>query len=205
MESFKYLGSTKNSDASCTTDIKIRIAIAKKRMVDLHVLWNDRNISTGLKIKLVKTLVWSALLYGAESWTLLKADENRIMAAEMWFWRRMLKISWKDKRTNLSVLQELNTERDLLGKVARLKMGYFGHILRGSGSPLAAQIIESQVEGKRKRADRESSGLITSKNGQVSHTQKLKDYAQDRNNWRKTTRRCADVVANRQQLTAAAR
>ena len=91
VESFKYLGSTKNSDASCTSDIQIRIAIAKKRMVDLHVLWNDRNISTGMKIKLVKTLVWSALLYGAESWTLLKADENRIMAAEMWFWRKMLK------------------------------------------------------------------------------------------------------------------
>lgn len=105
MESFKYLGSTKNSNASCTNDIKIRIAIAKKRMVDLHVLWNDRNISTGLKIKLVKTLVWSALLYGAESWTLLKADDNRIMAAEMWFWRKMLKISRKDKRTNLGVLQ----------------------------------------------------------------------------------------------------
>ena len=205
VESFKYLGSTKNSDASCTTDIKIRIAIAKKRMVDLHVLWNDRNISTGLKIKLVKTLVWSALLYGAESWTLLKADENRIMAAEMWFWRRMLKISWKDKRTNLSVLQELNTERDLLGKVARLKMGYFGHILRGSGSPLAAQIIESQVEGKRKRGRQRKQWYDNIKEWTGLTYSEAKRLAQDRNKWRKTTRRCADVVANRQQLTAATR
>jgi len=90
--------------------------------------------------EMVKTLVWSVLLYGAEGWTLLKSDENRIMATEMWFWRKMLNISWKEKRTNLSILRELNIERELLGKVIKLKLGYFGHILRGSGSPLAFQI-----------------------------------------------------------------
>ena len=114
VESFKYLGSIKTSTANCTNDIKARIAIAKKKMVDLHDVWNDKNIRKDLKMKLVKTLVWSALLYGAESWTLRKADENIIMAAEMWFWRRMLNISWKNKRTNDSILQELNTNRELL-------------------------------------------------------------------------------------------
>ena len=104
-------------------------------MIDLQVIWNDTNLSIQLKMKLVKTLIWSALVYGAESWTLFKADVNRIMAAEMWFWRRMLNINWKQKRTNASVLLELGTERQLLGKVISLKMGYFGHTVRGSGSP----------------------------------------------------------------------
>ena len=134
VDHFKYLGSTKYNDVNCSNDIKSRIiAIAKKRMIDLQVLWNDRNLSMPLKMKLVKTLVWSALAYGAESWTLCKADESRIMAAEMWFWRRMLNISWKQKRTNASILCELDTERQLLGKIISLKLGYFGHILRGSG------------------------------------------------------------------------
>ena len=151
VDRFKYLGSTKTANANCSNDIKSRIAIAKKRMIDLQVIWNDTNLSIQLKMKLVKTLVWSALLYGAESWTLFKADVNRIMAAEMWFfWRRMLNINWKQKRTNANVLLELGTERQLLGKVISLKMGYFGHTVRGSGSPLALDIIEGKVEGKRK-------------------------------------------------------
>ena len=111
VDHFKYLGSTKNNNANCSEDIKARISTAKKRMIDLQVLWNDRNLSMALKMKLVKTLVWSALVYGAESWTLCKADESRITAAEMWFWSRMLNISWKQRRTNASILCELDTER----------------------------------------------------------------------------------------------
>ena len=137
VDSFKYLGSTKTTTANCTKDIKCRIAIAKRRMIELQDLWNDRNLSIQLKMRLVRTLVWSALVYGAEAWTLCKADENRILAAEMWLWRRMLKISWKEKRTNASILSELNIKRELLGKIVTLKMSYFGHILRGSGSQIA--------------------------------------------------------------------
>ena len=124
-----------------------------------------------LKMKLVKTLVWSALVYGAESWTLCKADESRILACEMWFWRRMLNISmisWKQNGINASILCELDTERQLLGKIINLKLGYFGHILRGNGSTLTLGIIEGKVEGKRKRrVDRRRPGLTTFKCGQV--------------------------------------
>ena len=108
MDSFKYLGSTETAAANCTSDIKSKVtAIAKRKMVELQDLWNDSNLPFQLKVKLVKTLVWSALVYGAEVWTLYKADKNRIMAPEMWFWRRLLKISWKKMRNNTSVLDEL--------------------------------------------------------------------------------------------------
>ena len=192
VDHFKYLGSTKYNNANCSRDIKSRIAIAKKRMIDLQVLWNDRNLSMPLKMKLVKTLVWSALIYGAESWTLCKADESRIMAAEMWFWRRMLNISWKQKRTNASILCELNTERQLLGKIISLKLGYFGHILRGSGSPLTLGIIEGKVEGKRKRDRQKKNWFDNIREWTGFNYVQAKRAAQDRTE-------SADVVANRQK------
>ena len=104
---FKYIGSVKTANVNCTADIKARIGMAKGRMMELQDLWNDRNLSTVLKMKLVKILVWSVLLYGLEGWTMTKADENRVLAAEMWFWRRMMNISWKEKRTNRSILEKL--------------------------------------------------------------------------------------------------
>ena len=116
------MGSTKTATAACSGDIKSRIAIAKRRMIELQDIWNDRNLSKDLKVRLVKALVWSALIYGAEAWTLFKSDENRIMAAEMWIWRRMLGISWKEKRTNASILSELDVKKELLGKVMTLKL-----------------------------------------------------------------------------------
>ena len=152
VDHFKYLGSTKYNNAQSSKYIKSRIAIAKKRMIDPQVLWNDRNCSMPLKMKLVKTIVWSALVYGAESCTLCKADESRIMAAEMWIWRRMINISWKQNRTNASILCELDTERKLFGKIISLKLGYFGHILRGSGSPLTLGIIEGKVYRRERKA-----------------------------------------------------
>ena len=150
VQSFKYLGSTKTRTAACSGDIKSRIEIAKRRMIELQDIWNDRNLSKDLKVRLVKDVVWSALIYGAEAWTLFKSDENMIMAAEMWIWRRMLGVSWKEKRTNASILSELDVQKELLGKIMT-QLTFLGHIMRGSGSPLTRHIVEGMVEGKRKR------------------------------------------------------
>ena len=84
------------------------------------------------------------------------------MAAEMWIWRRMLGVRSKEKRTNASILSELDVQKELLGKILTLELAYFGHIIRGSGSPLNLTIVEGMVEGKRKRADRRNNGLTTS-------------------------------------------
>ena len=92
-------------------------------MIALQDIWNDRNLSKDLKVRLVKALVWSALIYGTEAWTLFKSDENRIMAAEMWIWRRMLGVSWKEKRTNASILSELDVKKGIAGKDNDSKTG----------------------------------------------------------------------------------
>ena len=121
VESFKYLGSQRRQLQQLAQEIKSRIAIAKRRMIELQDIWNDRNLSKDL------------------------------MTAEMWIWRRMLGVSWKEKRTNASILSELDVKQELLGKVMTLKLAYFGHIMRSSGSSLTLQIVEGMVEGKRKR------------------------------------------------------
>ncbi len=105
----------------------------------------DRNLTTALKITLVKILVRSVLLYGLEGWTLSKADETCVLAAEMWFWRGLLNISLKDKRTNRSILEELGVQRQLLGELGKRKLTYIGHIIRGSG------ISTSDNRGKGRR------------------------------------------------------
>ena len=89
--------------------------MAKRRMCELTTLWKDRSIPVALKMRLVKTLVWTVLSYGAEAWTLKVREERNITSMEMWLWRRMLRISWMEKRTDNSVLQELEIKRELLG------------------------------------------------------------------------------------------
>ena len=205
VESFKYLGSTKTATAACSGDIKSRIAIAKRRMIELQDIWNDRNLSKDLKVRLVKALVWSALIYGAEAWTLFKSDENRIMAAEMWICRRMLGVSWKEKRTNASILSELDVKKELLGKIMTLKLAYFGHIMRGSGSPLTLQIVEGMVEGKRKRGRQKKQWFDNIREWTGLSYMRAKRSAQNRSAWRRTIKRCAEGGRQSSGVTAAAR
>ena len=96
-------------------------------MLELVPIWKDRGMRQDLKVKLVRALVWTVLTYGAEGWTLWKADEKRIQAAEMWIYRRMLRISWKERRTNERVMLQLNTTRQPLGFVLHRKLSYLGH------------------------------------------------------------------------------
>ena len=130
-------------------DTRSRIGIAKKRMLDLVPIWKDRGINKDLKMKLVRSLVWTVLT-GAEGWTRKKADEKRIESAEMWIYRRMLRVSWTEHRTDESILLELNTTRQLLGFVVRRKLSYFGHTMRDGGCELVKCVIQGKVSGKRR-------------------------------------------------------
>lgn len=199
VESFKYLGSLKSATADCTPDIKARIGNAKGKMMQLENIWKDRNLSTPLKLQILKALIWSVLLYGAEGWTLKKADENRINAAEMWLYRRLLRVSWKEKRTNESILQELGVERQLLSLVAKAKIGYYGHIARGSGSPLALLTIEGKVEGKRRRGRQRKQWFDNIKEWTNLEINRAKRLAQDRTTWKSATAVWCREVANRHE------
>ena len=146
---FTYLGSNKTSNGDCKPDISRRIGMAKRKMIDLRNLWKDKDLSNQLKIKIMKTLVWTTITYGAEGWTLRADEKKKIQAAEMWCYRRLANVTWKEKRSNKSILEELNAERELLGLVVKRKLTYFGHMSRNKNLNITKVIVQGKPEGKR--------------------------------------------------------
>ena len=148
VKSFKYLGHTLTDDGRCETEIKCRIAQAKEAFGRRKELLT-KSLRKTTKIKIVKTLVWTTLLYGSETWTLRKEDIRKLEALEMWLWRRMEKISWTYKITNEEVLERVGTDRQLINALRNRKKSWIGHVLRGDG--LLKEVIEGRMEGKRIR------------------------------------------------------
>ena len=102
-----------------------------------------------IRKRMVKTLIWPVALYGCETWSLRKKEVDRLQAFEMWIWRRMEKISWKDKKTNVEVLDLVREERNLVDTILKRKKNWIGHIVRGEG--LLKTVMEGRMEGKRGR------------------------------------------------------
>ena len=148
VKSFCYLGSMITTDAKCHSDIKRRIALGKDAFMKRGELMRG-GLSKNLKKRLVKTLVWSVVLYGSETWTLRKEDIKRLEAWEMWIWRRMEKVSWTEHMTNEEVLQRVEEKRSLITTLRERQKNWIGHILRGDS--LLREIIEGRMEGKRTR------------------------------------------------------
>jgi len=113
VKSFKYLGSTMTEDGRCETEIKVRIALAKEAFSKRRELLT-KSFRKEVKKKIVKTLVWSTLPYGSETWTLRKEDIRRLEAVEMWIWRRMEGVSWMDRITNEEILNKVGEKRQLI-------------------------------------------------------------------------------------------
>ena len=149
VQQFKYLGYIITSDAKCTTEIKRRIAIAKDCFNKMSPILKNRNISMTTKIRVLKGYVWSTLLYGCECWTITKDNENKLEAAEMWFLRRLLRISWKEKKSNEVVLKEAGVGRSLIRTIRKRQMQFLGHLNRHKG--LEHLALTGKLEGKRGR------------------------------------------------------
>jgi hypothetical protein len=148
VESFRYLGHTMTDDGRCEKEINSRIAQAKDAFGERKELLT-KSLEKSTKVKIVKTLVWSTLLYGSETWTLKKEDIRKLEALEMWLWRRMEKISWTDKVSNVEVLGRVGVERELINMLRSRKKSWIGHVLRGDG--LLKEVIEGRMEGSKPR------------------------------------------------------
>jgi len=185
--SSKFLGSYKSADGDCTNEIKRHIAMVRQKAVELTTIWKDKNVTSALKIRVMKSMVWAVFQYGLEGWTLKKSNRNRIESFEMLCWRNMLGISWKEHRTNISILDEIGLERELMGKVAQMKLQYFGHVTRGSAGNLALSFLEGRVDGLRHqgRPKRQWMDDIEEWSG-CSYIQ-LKEMSQDREQWKRKT------------------
>ena len=130
VNSFNYLGSTVTSDARCMKEIKKRINLAKQSFISMKPMLTNRKLSIKTRKRLIKTHVWSVLLYGAESWTISGTMKRRLEAIEMWLWRRMLRIPWTDLKTNEEVLTLAGETRNLMNIIRKRQLRFFGHVMR---------------------------------------------------------------------------
>ena len=112
------------------TEIKRCLLLRRKAMTNLNGVLKSRDITLSTKVHIVKAVVFLVVMYGYESWTITKGECHRIDAFELWYWRRLLRIPWRARRSNQSVLKEINPEYSLEGVMLKLKLQYFGHLLK---------------------------------------------------------------------------
>ena len=124
---FIFLGSKITADGDCSREIKRHLLFQRKAMTNLDSVLKSRDISLPTKVHLVKAMVFPVVMYGCESWTIKKAEYQRIDAFELWYWRRLLRVPWTARRSNQSTLKEISTEYSLEGLMLRLKLQYLGH------------------------------------------------------------------------------
>ena len=142
------MGSKITADGDCSHEIKRLLLLGRKTMTNLDSIFKRRDVSLTTKVHLVKAKVFPVVMYGYESWTIKKAECQRIDAFELWYWRRLLRVPWT-ARSNQSILKEVSTEYSLEGLI--LKLQYFGHLMRGTESLEKTLMLGNiEVRGRRK-------------------------------------------------------
>ena len=147
MESVTYFifgGSKITADGDCSHEIKRRFLIGRKAMTNLDSILKSRNITLPTKVCLVKAMVFPVVMYGCESWTI------RIDAFELWWWIRLLRVSWTARKSNQSILKEISTKYSLEGLMLKLKLQYFGHLMRRTES-LEKTLMLGKIQGRRRK------------------------------------------------------
>ena len=126
---FVFLGSKITADGDCSHEVKRRLLLGRKAMTNLDSILKSRDITLLTKVRLVKAMVFPVVMYGCESWTIKKA-EHQIDSLELWCWRRLLRVPWTARRSNQSILKEISPQYSLEGLMLKLKLQYFGHLMR---------------------------------------------------------------------------
>ena len=147
---FIFLGSKITTDGDCSHEIKRCLLLGRKVMTNLYSILKSRDITLLVKVRLVKAMVFPVVMYGYESWTLKKAKHQRIDAFELWRWRRLLRVPWTARRSNESILKETSPGCSLEGLMLRLKLQYFGHLMRRVDS-LERTLMLGGIGGRRRR------------------------------------------------------
>ena len=147
---FIFLGSKITADGDCSHEIERCLLLGRKAMANLDSILKSRDITLLTKVHLVKAVVFPVFMYGCESWTIKKAEHQRIDAFELWCWRRLLRVPWTAKRPNQSILKKITPEYSLEGLMLRLKLQFFGHLMRRTDS-FEKTLMLGKIEGRRRR------------------------------------------------------
>ena len=147
---FIFLGSKITADDDCSHKIKRCLLLGRKAMINLDSILKRKDITLPTKVCLVKAMVFPVVMYGCDSWTIKKAEHQRIDPFELWCWRRLLRVPWTARRSNQSILKEISSEYSLEGLMLKLKLHYFGHLMRRTDS-FEKTLMLGKIEGGRRR------------------------------------------------------
>ena len=150
---FIFLGSKITADGDCSHEIKRRLLLGRKAMINLDSILKSRDITLPTKVHLVKVMVFPVVMYECESWTVKKAKGRGTDAFELWYWRRLLRIPWTARRSNQSILKDISPEYSLEGLMLRLKLQYFGYLMIKTDS-LEKTLMLGKIKGRRRMNDR---------------------------------------------------
>ena len=145
-----FLGLQITADGDCNHEIKRGLLLGRKVMTNLDSIFKSRDITLPTKVRLVKAMVFPVVTYGCESWTVKKAEHQRIDAFELWCWWRLLRVPWTVRRSNQSILKEISPGRSLEGLMLKLKLQYFGHLMWRADS-FEKTLMLGKIEGRRRR------------------------------------------------------